>query len=319
MPDNTSLYKAVRLFVVGNINRDIKTAPFPPGQYLFDDGETSVPLITETIGGGGANSAFAAANLGLKVAFAGKVGNDALGERLEQLLLRCGLASYLKKEDGLSTGTSIGLNFESGNRHFLSNLPNNRSLCLEDLDLSQMHSYEYLLRADVWFSEPMLYGGNERLLQRAKQARLTTSIDLNWDPCWNAGGHREITKRKDAIRRLLSLIDIVHGNIQELNEFCDSDDLDRTLSCLEEWGAGCVVLHLGSQGAGFYREGKLVVHKPYPTKRQVNTTGTGDVLSVCMIALHHQQGLSIHEKLRIANKTVAAFVEGRLSLLPELH
>jgi sugar/nucleoside kinase (ribokinase family) len=49
------------LCVVGNINRDVKTAPFHAGEHLFSDGETSVSFVAETIGGGGANSAFAAA------------------------------------------------------------------------------------------------------------------------------------------------------------------------------------------------------------------------------------------------------------------
>ena len=56
-----SLFKAARLCVAGNINRDIKTAPFPGKKSLFADGETSVKAIHETIGGGGANSAFAVA------------------------------------------------------------------------------------------------------------------------------------------------------------------------------------------------------------------------------------------------------------------
>ena len=83
---NESLFRATSLCVVGNINRDIKTAPLRPGNHLFRDGETSVSSIVETIGGGGANSAFAAAALGAKVAFLGKVGADALGKKLEQAL-----------------------------------------------------------------------------------------------------------------------------------------------------------------------------------------------------------------------------------------
>ena len=70
------IFAGSSLCVVGNINRDVKTAPMWAGEHLFADGETSVSSIIETIGGGGANSAFAAASLGARVAFLGKVGAD---------------------------------------------------------------------------------------------------------------------------------------------------------------------------------------------------------------------------------------------------
>jgi len=57
------LLKNGQLCIVGNINRDVKTTPFAGGAGLLRDGETPVDVIYETVGGGGANSAFAAAAL----------------------------------------------------------------------------------------------------------------------------------------------------------------------------------------------------------------------------------------------------------------
>src|SRR5258708_5875268 len=68
--------------IIGNINRDVKVHGAPATPSLLRDGETAVPSVSETIGGGGANSACAAAALGASVRFVGKVGTDALGERL---------------------------------------------------------------------------------------------------------------------------------------------------------------------------------------------------------------------------------------------
>ncbi|HYV28337.1 MAG TPA: hypothetical protein VFA77_12440, partial [Candidatus Eisenbacteria bacterium] len=62
-------FSSSSLCIVGNINRDIKTSPLRAGEHLFNDGETSVASIAETIGGGGANSACAAAALRAKAAF----------------------------------------------------------------------------------------------------------------------------------------------------------------------------------------------------------------------------------------------------------
>ena len=52
-------FSRASLCVVGNVNRDVKSSPLAPRENLFSDGETSVDSITETIGGGGANSACA--------------------------------------------------------------------------------------------------------------------------------------------------------------------------------------------------------------------------------------------------------------------
>src|SRR5689334_12780173 len=111
------------LCVVGNINRDVKAAPITASERLFNDGETSVDWITETIGGGGANSACAAAALGARVSLMAKVGNDGLADRLSRTLHAHGVTARLASYAGVSTGTSLALSFATGHRHFLSCLP----------------------------------------------------------------------------------------------------------------------------------------------------------------------------------------------------
>src|SRR5437762_8758056 len=101
---DTSLFRDSQLCVVGAICRDVKTAPLPPGDYLLHDGETPIGGVSETIGGGGANSAGMAANLGAKARFAGVVGNDALGERLIKALEHSGVRCFLHRASGVRTG-----------------------------------------------------------------------------------------------------------------------------------------------------------------------------------------------------------------------
>lgn len=305
-----------RLWVVGNLNRDLKTTPFPAGDRLFRDGETSVRAIVETIGGGGGNSACIAAALGATTVFAGKVGADALGERLERTLRSQGVQPRLARDPAVRTGTSIGLAFDNGQRHFVSSLPNNAALRFEDLDLDGLAEGGHLYRADLWFSEPMLYGGNERLCRTARGAGLTVSIDLNWDPCWGVAAEEEIRRRKEAVRALLPWVTLAHGNVRELTEFADAPDLETALKRLESWGVEGVVVHLGARGAGYYRRGEWVEEPAHPARSQVNTTGTGDVLSVCLMLLHSQPEVAAH--LRLANRIVAEFIEGRRRFIPEI-
>ncbi|MGO9107677.1 MAG: carbohydrate kinase family protein [Thermoguttaceae bacterium] len=310
-----AIFQGSRLCVVGNICRDVKTAPIAAEERLLRDGETPTEFIVETIGGGGANSALFAAGLGAKACFAGKVGADALGTKLEQTLLGRGVASFVRHDPAVQTGSSLVLTYANGCRHFISHQPNNDTLDFSDVDLAMLDGGGHLLRADVWFSQPMLAGGNAQLLQAARERGLATSLDLNWDPCWGYGGEERIRSRKECVRQILPLVDMVHGNVNELDLFADSTDLAITLQRLAAWGAGAVVIHRGAQGAGYYCGGELIVEPSAPIRQQINATGCGDLLSVCMMLLHEQRGIPVSEKLSLANRIVAQFIEGKRDLL----
>lgn len=127
------IFQAADLCVVGNLNRDVRLAPLEAGVYLFEDGETTVKWTTETVGGGGANSACAAAALGARVGLLAKTGADSLGRRLEETLVRHGVHTHLARSAACATGTSVAVSFTTGHRHFISSLPNNESLAFEDL------------------------------------------------------------------------------------------------------------------------------------------------------------------------------------------
>jgi len=317
-PLDESSFRSVRLCVVGNINRDIKTAPFPAGDHLFRDGESPLSGIHETIGGGGANSAAIAAGLGAPVSFIGQVGDDALGARLEQTLSRRGVRCYLHRAANLATGTTVNLVFDTGQRHFLSSHPNNAALAFDALDLSGLAGAQHLLRADIWFSEAMLFGGNEKLFQEARRAGVATSLDLNWDPQWGRLPAADIARRKAAVRAVLPLVDLAHGNVRELGEFTEARDLPGAVTRLLDWGVQAVVAHLGTDGAGWFSRTDSVVEPPAPVTRHVAATGTGDVLSTCLMLLQARTDMAIPDKLRLANRIVGEFIEGRREFIPPL-
>ena len=137
----------------------------------------------------------------------------------------------------MATGSSIVLSYENGCRHFVSCQPNNYSLAMTDIDPAMLSGGGHLLRADVWFSEPMLAGGNEELFRAAREQGLATSLDINWDPQWGSADAAAIARRKEAVRRILPWVDLVHGNVRELNQFADSGDLTATLRQITAWGA----------------------------------------------------------------------------------
>jgi len=309
-----SVFRGSRLCVVGSICRDLRTAPLAPGDHLLRDGETPTGGILETIGGGAANSAVAAAGLGAEVRFAGKVGDDPLGTQLEQMLVARGVRSFVRRDAEVSTGSSLALTYTTGHRHFICWQPNNYTLRFEDIDLSMLEGGGHLLRGDVWFAEPMLAGGNRRLFEAARGRGLTTSLDINWDPQWNAAPAAAVDARKESVRQVLPLVDLVHGNVRELCLFADCNDLPTALERITAWGAGAVVIHRGAEGAGYYCRGELVTEPAAVVQRHVHSTGCGDLMSACVMLLHGRQGVALRETLQLANRIVGQYIEGRRGL-----
>jgi len=96
-------------------------------------------------------------------------------------------------------------------------------------------------------------------------------------------------------------VDVAHGNIRELGEFAGERRLEASLARLLEWGAGAVVVHMGAQGAGYF-SGSDLSWNAGPRRTPADGTGTGDVLSVCMMLLHRRADIPIPERLRLANR-----------------
>lgn len=307
-PIDASSFRGRRLCVVGNLNRDLRTAPIRPGPGLFGDGETSTEFVREIPGGGGTNSALFATQLGAKVRLVAKVGADQLGVQLAREVRRLGVRPFLALDNRNPTGTSINLVYTTGRRHFVSALQC-CAIAFDEIDLAALLGCDHVLRSDVWFSEPMLFGGNEKLFSAAREAGAETSVDVNWDPAWGTAGAARVAARKRALRKALPLVDLAHGNVRELCAFADETSLPAALRRITRWGAGAVVVHMGTRGAGYYTDGRFVRSACVRADRVVNSTGTGDLLSVCMILLHRHPA-PVTQKLAIANGIVSRYVRG---------
>jgi sugar/nucleoside kinase (ribokinase family) len=145
------------------------------------------------------------------------------------------------------------------------------------------------------------------------------SMDLNWDPCWGEGSHLQDQARKKAVGGVLPMVNLVHGNVRELKEFSEATDLDTALNRLTAWGAQSVVIHMGEKGAGFFDGKTLLLEPPVQATSQKNSTGTGDVLSVCMILLDRLVEIPLRDRLHLSNSLVSEFMEGGLRLIPEIR
>jgi sugar/nucleoside kinase (ribokinase family) len=303
--------------IVGNINLDIKTGTMPASRAIFEDGETSASEIYETLGGGGANTALAVSMLGGSVHFFGCVGNDELGRRLELALVARGISPHLAVK-GTATGRSLALHWDNGHRHFLSSLPNNRAMALEDIDLAtlQASSCPVLLRADIWFSEAMLAEGNMELLRRARAAGIETYLDINWDPEWSVSGTARVASRIGCVRRILPYVNYAHGNVRELAYFTGCDRTLEACRTITEQGCGNVVVHRGAAGAAQFNEAEGWTEVPaVPVSAVTNPTGCGDVF--CAAHMLHRH-LPVHDRLAVSAAIASSHLSGIRPLIPRL-
>ena len=308
---------ACAVAVVGNLNLDIKTSPIPASEGILRDGETSIASIYETVGGGGANTAVAAAIMGGQVHFCCPVGQDALGQRLVTFLQGLGVQVHAAWKP-VSTGRSIALTWNTHQRHFVSSLPNNALLEEADIDLDALAQAgcRHLYRADVWFSAPLLQGGNGALLRRARQLGMQTSIDINWDPLWNTGrDNPAVGERIATLREVLPYVSYAHGNERELAFFSGAEDYCSGAQRLREWGAGTVIVHRGAQGcAALTSEGWLEVPAS-PVTHIVSETGTGDVFSAAFLL---RSDMALGERLRQCAAIASQHLQAAPNYIPAL-
>ena len=304
--------------IVGNINLDIKTSRIAIAEGIMADGETSVTEIYETLGGGGANTALAAAALGGCVHFFGCIGSDALGDRLEAALIEHRIAAHLSRKP-TSSGRSINLNWDNGSRHFISSLPNNRLMTAADIDPGLLVSSgcRCLLRSDVWFSDAMLAGGNALLLAQAHQRGIETYIDINWDPEWRVPGQDErIRKRREQLTAILPLVDYAHGNERELGFFTGCDNVLDACRFLAARGCTNIVVHRGAMGAASFSEAEGWIEVPaIPVKSAVSATGCGDVFCAAHMLLGD---LPARDRLETSARIAAEHLSGARILIPRL-
>jgi sugar/nucleoside kinase (ribokinase family) len=312
------MQRAAPIAVVGNINLDVKTGPLPTDPRILCDGETSVSEIYESVGGGGANTAVAAARMGGAVHFCGAIGDDALGERLRTFLARCGVKPHLAVKRS-PTGRSIALNWDRHQRHFVSCLPSSALLDVEDVDVAAFAAAgcRHLYRADLWFAPRMLSNGNLQLLHEARHWGMQTSIDVNWDPHWHAGrDDRRVRERIEQLTRTLPAVTYVHGNARELCFFTATGTLPEAAAWFFEHGVQWLIVHLGTEGSAALAAAGTSVQVPAePVSEVACEAGTGDIFTAAFLL---RDELDSRQRLAECNAIAARHLSGTGGFLPQL-
>ncbi|MFE2034872.1 carbohydrate kinase family protein [Streptomyces scopuliridis] len=289
------------LLVIGDANPDIVLGPLD-APLAFGQREQLVDTGLLTLGGSAAIMACGAARLGLKVAFAGRVGDDDAGRFVRTALTARGVdTDALRVDPGLPTPLTVVVTRGDGDRTILTSPGTLAATGPDDVPEALLTSSRHV-HAASYFLLPKLADALPELLATARAHDATTSLDTNDDPsgAWAPG-------RIDAT---LAVTDFLLPNAQEalaLASAAASPDAPGSVAAAGslEAAAGAlaargprVVVKNGADGA-LVHDGRTLLRTPGIPARPLDTVGAGDSFDAGFIAafLH---GLSTAEALEFA-------------------
>ncbi|MFE4373026.1 carbohydrate kinase family protein [Streptomyces sp. NPDC056835] len=289
------------LLVIGDANPDIVLGPLD-APLAFGQREQLVDSGLLTLGGSAAIMACGAARLGLKVAFAGRVGDDEAGRFIRTALNARGVdTDALRVDPGLPTPLTVVVTREDGDRTILTSPGTLSATGPDDVPEALLTSSRHV-HAASYFLLPKLADALPELLATARAHGITTSLDTNDDPsgAWAPG----------SIDATLAVTDFLLPNAREALALASAaaspdaagspataDALEAAAGALAAHGPRVVVKN-GADGA-LVHDGRTLLRTPGIAAGPLDTVGAGDSFDAGFIAAF-LRGLSIAEALEIA-------------------
>lgn len=252
------------LIVSGNIVVDLIVRPVDAVRW---GASVWVESMTRSIGGNGANTAYAAAKHGARVRLLGAAGTDDAGDWVLDQLRAAGVdASGVARVAG-PTASTVALVRSDGERCFL-HLPGASLEALAE-PLRFVDGAHYHLAAP--FAVPKQRGHLAESLAAARAAGMSTSLDTQWD----SRGEWMST-----LGPALPLIDLLFANEEEARQLTGTDG---AAEAARRFGVRTLVLKQGAGGCAVIGDG-VDFRDPAEDVTAIDTTGAGDVFVGAFLA-----------------------------------
>jgi sugar/nucleoside kinase (ribokinase family) len=250
------------VLVAGELNPDLILSD-PNLEPRFGQHEILVESADLTIGSSSAIFACGAARLGLRVGFVGVVGDDEFGRFMCRSLSASGVdVSAVIVERTQRTGLSVILTRGTDNA-ILTHVGAIGALRAEQVPLTLLRRARHLHVAS-YFLQTALRPDLGDLFRRAREERLTTSLDTNWDPQETWTGVKDV----------LAVTDVFLPNEAEALAITGCGDLEAAVQELKARVPRGAVKR-GARGAWGWRAGErscaAAMQAPV-----VDTIGAGD-------------------------------------------
>ena len=244
----------------------------------------------EVSGGSAANTMAGVAALGGAAGYIGKVADDdmgrvflhdmrALGVQVEAAVVRTQAAGA----EATGTGRSIVLVTGDAERTMATHLGVAATLTVRDI------SEELISRARILYLEGYLWdlGPAKEAMRRAVEIAHahSCSVALSLSDSFCVDRHR-----RDLLDLVVSDLDILFGNADEICRLFGTESLSRALASAEETGV-LVAATSGPDGSKVVAPGRVMDVPPAPTSEIVDRTGAGDLYAAGFLyGLTHGSG-----------------------------
>ena len=279
--------------VIGSVNMDLVVGC----AHLPRPGETVIGRDFRTVPGGkGANQAVAAARLGAKVEFVGRVGLDAFGDQSAAALRREGIGiSNLGRVEGAATGVALILVSDAG-ENSIAVAPGANDL-LSPRDIQALAGQIANAAIVVCQLETPL-----PTVQRAIEIAAAANVPVLLNPA-------PAQPLADALLRQVSLLVPNEGEAAALAHTAPggAPAALAAASDLRRRGAPTVLVTLGAEGV-LRMDSSGHAHYPAYPARAVDTTGAGDAF-VGALAAACAAGEDLHDAIDFAQRAASVSVE----------
>jgi sugar/nucleoside kinase (ribokinase family) len=276
------------VLIAGNLTQDILV--WPVDDVVFNR-TTWVDDIAVSIGGNGANTAYAIARLGGRVRLAGTIGDDEAGRTVTGQLKDAGVDIAAVRFHSLPTPLTVVIVRSDAARAFLHRPGASREAFPEALEftaeLTAGCSHFHLANP---FAMPLMRPQAGDTIERARRAGLTTSLDTGWDA---------LGQWLKVIGPCLAHLDLLFVNEEESEKLTGEADPSCGARFFHARGVGAVVVKRGAKGC-LVSEGGAQTLVPGYAIHAVDTTGAGDCFAGAFLAAL-QRGLDGSASARLAN------------------
>ena len=274
------------------------------GRYVthIPEGQGSVLLdeIRLAPAGSAAGTAVGLAKLGLEVATAGAVGEDALGDVLVRALNGFGVdTAYVVRKTGVQTSASILPIRPNGDRPALHAIGANAVYSIDEVPWALIENAAHLHLGGNDSMRGLGRDGAAQILRRARDGGATTSMDI-----LSEGSPKLLA----ILKPCLPLVDWFMPNADQACKLTDSRTPEEAASRLLDLGVGGVVLTMGGHGS-LLATARERMHLAAHEIAVVDTSGCGDAYCAgFMRAL--RLGWPPSECMKLGNAAAAIVAQG---------
>ena len=296
------------------------------GEVLIDLTQTGrdergIPQFAANPGGAPANLAVAAARLGAQTAFIGKVGADAFGRYLTEVLQenKVDISGVAVDHEHPTTMAVVSVD-ASGERDFSFYRSANADvmLCREDIPDEALKQ-----AALVHFGSVSLTADPSRTatLDAVRRAKALGAV-ITYDPNYRANLWPDADTAVAQMKEPLPLVDILKVSDEELPLLTGTDDCEAGTAQLAQVGIRLIFVTLGPDGV-FYRFGDQTGHVAGVPCKVGDTNGAGDTFFGAALSRLCKENLSeltadrLEEILAFANKA-ASITTSRRGAIPAM-